>query len=133
MSKELLRYYYTVVTLSPYGGSMSGYNGWTNYETWRINLEVLDGFDAYDFLTPYDFQSGNEDEQDEMVGTAARELAAYLDEYVTELLTVEGDSPFAQNLVNEFLQKVDWDDLAFTYVRDHIAYHVNRGVTPQDN
>lgn len=112
---------------------MSGYNGWTNYETWRINLEVLDGFDAYDFLTPYDFQSGNEDEQDEMVGTAARELAAYLDEYVTELLTVEGDSPFAQNLVNEFLQKVDWDDLAFTYVRDHIAYHVNRGVTPQDN
>ena len=23
--------------------SMSNYNGWTNYETWRIQLEVIDG------------------------------------------------------------------------------------------
>ena len=24
---------------------MSKYNGWTNYETWRVNLEIFDGFD----------------------------------------------------------------------------------------
>ena len=23
---------------------MKKYNGWTNYETWRINLEIFDGF-----------------------------------------------------------------------------------------
>lgn len=25
-----------------------GYNGWTNYATWRINLELFDGIDASD-------------------------------------------------------------------------------------
>ena len=25
---------------------MDTYNGWTNYATWRINLEMLDGFEA---------------------------------------------------------------------------------------
>jgi hypothetical protein len=23
------------------------YNGWTNYETWRVNLEVFDGSEGY--------------------------------------------------------------------------------------
>lgn len=26
---------------------MSGYNGWTNYATWRINLELIDGDNDY--------------------------------------------------------------------------------------
>jgi hypothetical protein len=35
------------------------YNGWTNYETWRVNLEIFDGFDMDDVLpstidNPYD-------------------------------------------------------------------------------
>jgi len=25
------------------------YNGWSNYATWRINLEVFDGMDAQEF------------------------------------------------------------------------------------
>jgi len=25
------------------------YNGWTNYATWRINLEVFDGLELEDF------------------------------------------------------------------------------------
>ena len=25
---------------------MDQYNGWTNYATWRINLEIFDGLDA---------------------------------------------------------------------------------------
>ncbi len=25
---------------------MSTYNGWTNYATWRVNLEMIDGMDA---------------------------------------------------------------------------------------
>ena len=26
------------------------YNGWTNYATWRVNLEVLDGVELRDLL-----------------------------------------------------------------------------------
>jgi len=25
------------------------YNGWTNYETWRVNLEIFDNFDISDY------------------------------------------------------------------------------------
>jgi hypothetical protein len=25
------------------------YNGWTNYETWRVNLEIFDGISGEDF------------------------------------------------------------------------------------
>lgn len=28
---------------------MEKYNGWTNYATWRVNLEMFDGCDPYDF------------------------------------------------------------------------------------
>ena len=27
---------------------MSNYNGWTNYATWRVNLEIFDGIDPSD-------------------------------------------------------------------------------------
>jgi hypothetical protein len=27
------------------------YNGWTNYATWRVNLEMFDGFDAREYFT----------------------------------------------------------------------------------
>ena len=35
------------------------YNGWTNYATWRVNLEIFDGASCNDyyigsFLEPYD-------------------------------------------------------------------------------
>jgi hypothetical protein len=37
---------------------MSDYNGWKNYETWRVNLEIFDGFDLSECFNleqePYD-------------------------------------------------------------------------------
>lgn len=33
------------------------HNGWTNYETWRVNLEIFDGYDPGDyFVGPYELQ-----------------------------------------------------------------------------
>jgi hypothetical protein len=29
---------------------MEKYNGWTNYSTWRINLEIVDGMKPSDFV-----------------------------------------------------------------------------------
>ena len=34
--------------------SNTTYNGWTNYATWRVNLEVFDGMDIMDYLGPCD-------------------------------------------------------------------------------
>ena len=33
------------------------YNGWTNYETWRVNLEIFDGYDPDGRLVcPFELQ-----------------------------------------------------------------------------
>lgn len=92
-----------------------GYNGWTNYETWRVNLEVLDGYDASDILGDYARDGMN---RDEMVET----LAGYFEDFVsyeTDILPREGT--FAYGIVNEFLRKVDWEEIAAHYVDDYLA------------
>ena len=50
---------------------MSTYNGWTNYETWRVSLEIFDDMSAEDF-------SAEE--------LPASEFAELLKDYVDELL-----------------------------------------------
>jgi hypothetical protein len=34
------------------------YNGWSNYETWKFNLEVLDGWDRDDLFTAIGYVEG---------------------------------------------------------------------------
>lgn len=42
------------------------HNGWTNYATWRINLEIMDGYDWSDFM-PYNDLTALADEIKSMV------------------------------------------------------------------
>ena len=30
------------------------YNGWTNYATWRVNLEIFDGLDPTSYFSAFD-------------------------------------------------------------------------------
>jgi hypothetical protein len=97
---------------------LSQYNGWTNYETWRINLEMLDGMSLEDmgfrraeFLDEY--------RRDQFTDR----LAADLEAYVCDI--VEADAKgFALDLAQSFLAKVDWDEIAEHMVADSIAEYV---------
>lgn len=69
-------------------GQMSGYNGWANYETWRVMLEVFDG---------------HEDPQ--ATADSCRETAGELVESTT--------SPgLARDLAMSFLAYVNWEQIA---------------------
>jgi hypothetical protein len=74
------------------------YNGWTNYATWRVNLEIFDG------LPPY--------ENDGAV--TPEECQAYAEELVSE-----GAEGFALDYALAFLQDVNWQE---------IADHLNEGL-----
>jgi len=45
------------------------YNGWTNYATWRVNLEMFDGYpiDHFDFEDPKDLEDHLREELDNLL------------------------------------------------------------------
>lgn len=90
---------------------MSGkrYNGWANYATWRVNLEMLDGLDADEVREQFDV---DED-------TSAYDLGKSLESYVDELLDGTGcDSGPVRDYCDAFLSDVDWTEIAQHFLDD---------------
>jgi hypothetical protein len=77
------------------------YNGWTNYATWRVNLEIFDGIDPREMgwtgLEPYD-------------------LAPILRDYVEEVLESElkqsSEFGFVIGYALAFLEEVNYREIA---------------------
>ena len=81
---------------------MSDYNGWTNYATWRVNLEMIDGLDPREMgwhrLDKYD-------------------LADCLKEYVEEMLEMQvegkqGGMSLVFSYAMAFVSDVNWVEIA---------------------
>jgi hypothetical protein len=80
---------------------MSDYNGWTNYATWRVNLELFDGYDGAsdNDLDAYD------------LGQSLREMA---------LETVAAQaSGLALDYAEAFLADVNWYEIAEHMIEDY--------------
>ena len=91
------------------------YNGWANYETWRVNLEMLDGMGCEDF--------GIRIDEDDVDGSS-RELASGLESYCAEMVEMDAKG-LALDLALSFLNKVEWQEIAEHMVEDHIAQQVS--------
>ena len=85
------------------------YNGWTNYATWRVNLEIVDGFDPSDIF---------ENSRAESPAELTRELADYLEGMATEFLENSGGG-VALDYAMAFINGVNWDEIAEHYVEDY--------------
>jgi hypothetical protein len=72
------------------------YNGWTNYATWRVRLEIFDGFDPSDYFSAFD--------PSDTYGLS-KALEEYADQVLFECATVEG-------LAADFLSDVNWYEIA---------------------
>jgi hypothetical protein len=75
------------------------YNGWTNYATWRVNLEILADIDLRDwFDTKPD----------------TRDVADFLKEHVEDALDSEMDSQpsLAFSYAMAFVSDVNWHEIA---------------------
>ena len=86
------------------------YNGWTNYETWRVNLEIFDGLDISD---------------EKHMADDAHYLADYLKEMAEEVVFADCryDERRPSNLMEDyaraFLSDVDWYQIATRMVEDY--------------
>lgn len=86
--------------------SHTTYNGWTNYATWRINLEIFDGFDPREHFSRYD--------RDE-----AYNLAHDLKEYTLEIVIGDADGLMA-DYARAFV-----DDVNFYEIAEHMISECN--------
>lgn len=86
------------------------YNGWTNYATWRVNLEIFDS------MSMDDFGLGNlkvwEEPDTYELSKAMKEQA----EYRIECTSPEG---LARDYAMAFLSDVDWYEIAKHMLNDY--------------
>jgi hypothetical protein len=94
---------------------MSTYNGWTNYATWRINLEVFDGIDIQDFDG---VDAGEVDYH--YVG---QQLQDFAEEIIFSGCHRDERRPsnLMEDYARAFLENVNWKEIAKHLVDDYIA------------
>jgi hypothetical protein len=71
------------------------YNGWANYATWRVNLEIFDGVPFIE-----DFEGSTYD------------LSIYLKEYVEDYLIQDTKTGLAIDYALAFISDVNWYEIA---------------------
>ena len=74
--------------------SKATYNGWTNYATWRINLEIFDGLDQV-----WD----------------ADEARQYVEDYIHA-----SSSGLARDYALAFISDVNWHEIAAHYQEETV-------------
>jgi len=71
------------------------YNGWANYATWRVNLEIFDGVP---FIEDFD--------------GSTYDLSIYLKEYVEDYLIQDTKTGLAIDYALAFISDVNWYEIA---------------------
>ena len=78
------------------------YNGWTNYATWRIKLELLDDSSAFDGVVDADY------------------MEQYVDEVLFDCLNQDDHAlDTVVSYARAFLSEVNWDEIAEAINRDN--------------
>ena len=90
--------------------SDSTYNGWTNYATWRVNLEIFDGLEHEEMFD---------------LGLPVEQLRHVLQDYAEETIAMSVSDPNAPNLAYDyamaFLDDVNWKEIAEHMIADYQA------------
>lgn len=93
---------------------MEKYNGWTNYATWRINLELLDGYETSIESSIEDFTElvENGEISDENRINLIINLSQELKSVVEEILDSYDTDSIVRNYANAFISDVNWYEIA---------------------
>jgi hypothetical protein len=83
------------------------YNGWTNYATWLVNLEMFDGINPHEYFS--DAVAGEGD---------ASQLADLLKDHAENYLSDNGDG-LTLGYAYAFISDVNWYEIAEHMVADY--------------
>jgi hypothetical protein len=90
------------------------YNGWTNYATWRVNLEIFDGVDLKNICMFY------------KTSPDAYDISQQLKDYAEEIIFLDshigGKTPSSllEDYARAFLEDVNWKEIAEHMIADYV-------------
>jgi len=97
---------------------MAKYNGWTNYETWKANLEYFDGEEPSwlndEILECYEDGKWNKDALEDVISTYADSL-----EYIFNDIYEDIDNTFVQSVFNAYMSEVNYNEIAENIIDDY--------------
>ena len=87
------------------------YNGWSNFETWKVNCEAIGCTEPRDLLDESEYES-----RDDYI----YDLAESLKEMVEEILSSEQPEPqgLLDGFARAFLANVNWREIAESLAED---------------
>ena len=101
------------------------YNGWTNYETWRVNLEYFDAddwerfedtvqhlYEEYEPPTWAPLESPEEDRERSIRIDLAEHLKDEVEEWIDAHMPDEGCGQIAKGWIHAFIADVRWTEIA---------------------
>ena len=80
------------------------HNGWTNYATWRVNLEIIDGYDWYE-CEHVDADYVKELVEDAVFGSLVGNGNGLVEDYANAFLSEVNYYEIAENLINESINE----------------------------
>jgi hypothetical protein len=84
------------------------YNGWTNYATWRVNLEIFDGMDVIDVL-------GNHEDVYELAHSMEHYVKDWFEQEALDAKNKGIDVGLMSDYALAFLSDVNWREIANFY------------------
>lgn len=95
--------------------SNTTYNGWSNYETWRVRLEMFDGSMPEDIMGSAPDGIDRDDD--------ARTLQAAMREHAEYLICASSDEGAARDYAFAFISDVNWYEIAHAMLNDWAEEH----------
>jgi hypothetical protein len=80
------------------------YNGWSNYATWRVHLEMFYGMDLNEYQLSLDSYA----------------LSIELEAFVRCIIDEQAEQgTIANDYANAFISSVDWNEIAESLLEEH--------------
>ena len=93
----------------------NSYNGWTNYSTWRVNLEIFDAL-------------GNDLKYMDWHKLDKYDLSQAIKEYANELIEQDAKEGLALDYARAFLSDVNWWEIAKSMLEAYAEEDEDAGV-----
>ena len=104
------------------------HNGWTNYETWAVNLSLTNERGPYEYWTRRTREILADSPKEADWRVAAERLAAEISETIKEECAIE-KANLAADLMNAALGEVDWHEIAQALIDDALSSKAEKRIT----